>query len=166
MLIKDHPGCILTSFCKVVLTKFNTSKEMACALRVVIVVMCVSLSSAMSLLDNVYKQDNRFSDISTQILESMKHYLEIRPSFEENLHFYAKIIDWLTPTQQSSHLGRLDLQRKSEAENNGIIFPANFTTYSKKQESKGSKSLQDGDETIEREEGEMTYYCTMFRSME
>lgn len=166
MLIKDHPECTLTLFCKVVLSKANTSQEMAFSLRVVItVVTCVSISSTKSMLGKVYNRDTPLSGIPAQILEAMKHYLVIRPNSEENVQWYAKTISWFTPTPQSDHLKHLHLQTKSEVENNGIFFPLNFTTKGEECESKEINSLQECDEAIKSEEGEITYHCNMSRSI-
>jgi hypothetical protein len=76
---------------------------MACSLCVVIVVIYVSLPSANTLPSNVYNQDIRLSYSSAQILE-MKPYLVIKPSFEENLQHYTRIIHWFIPTSQATNL--------------------------------------------------------------
>lgn len=161
---KTHPEFILTSYCKRVLSKANTSKEMACGLRVVIVLTCVLISSAKSLFNDVSNLDNRLINISAHILESMEHYLAIRPSFDENKQRYDKIINLFALTQKSDNLENTNLRNKSEDENGDLILPVNFTTYSEKQDLKKSRALQDSDETIKIEEGKITYYSIISRS--
>jgi hypothetical protein len=138
------------------------NQRMACALRVVIIlVICSSISSATSVSGKAKDQENQLSGISARIVEAIKRYLIHDLRSEDNSYRYWSIIDRLVANERLSTSGRPYLHRDGEDQTVEAKLPASFTLRNEKRDSTGINSLRDN--RIQDGEGEATLtFHTLF----